>query len=267
MFKSLKPQDKYYLFGIICVLVLTLFIDLHIRSRTNENDKLHNKKERISEITERIDLKNSVSKMAFVEYSMPRPPFLQVSDKHEQEIKAEQEHSSKVDTANLALKNIKKQDSPTSSAIERHYDHLASLGQGDLSFRFPSSTKTSASIKVLEFMHQCIGIGIAAYNGESLIRLNNIKAEYSKIMRLSDGIRTPAEQGLMLSYAPGRHLVRLYPSWFDIALAKHISQTIGNDALQQISGEYYLSPKGLHLREIVINHNKISQTWLLANMC
>ena len=136
--------------------------------------------------------------------------------------------------------------------------------QGEaMQLRFPDSIQTTK--RILNYMHKCIGIDIAAYTGKDLIMLKQSQTRHSPMLRLASGQMTQTESALLALYASSYTLARLYPLWFDMRLSQKIYESLQSNELKQFSGTYRLLNNNLWLDNITLNGKALDESWLMAD--
>jgi hypothetical protein len=281
MLKKLSNQSKRYGLATIGILLLTVLLDrMLFSSALQEREQEEGHKPPIAQksIKEAMPEAN-VSKMAFVELTLPPPPTREKAKISAGEGNVERELlptdpkaasvvQAKAAELNQAAKaSPKVMNSPQGQSTERQIENvlnqLAALDGADRSLYFPKKTTK----RILEYMHSCIGIDVGAVAHNSLTVLSHKNRQHSHIVRVANGYRTRQEQALLDIYAPNQALVRLYPISFDEALGRVIVNELGLDELTQLSGQYMLQGNSLWLTNITINHKTIPNDWRLTSRC
>lgn len=165
-------------------------------------------------------------------------------------------------TQSSRLKQIK-----TQAKIKQQLLAMTAMQGDSMQLRFPASQHETEQI--LTYMHDCIGIDLAAYKNDALIMLKQTHAQHSPMLRVASGHTNKTERSLLTLYANDASLARLYPLWFDMRLSAKIYEQVKDTKLSFFEGEYYLSGSRLFLKNIAINGIKLKESWLMADatMC
>lgn len=237
-----KKHNKFYLYATLTVAVLTFVIDYVYLStpaalQIKKDSPTYNKAKLPSiPLPKELSLRSQIS--------LPSPPtgeLVQPQLSHE-------------------LSNITLTEQQNTTA---RIAQLTELSSHTLQLRFPSNPVNAQQI--IQYMHQCVGIDIGALQDNNLIRITHKVQQQSPMLRLSSGAQSNHEKALLLTYAKGLDLVRIYPYWFDQKMSQFIQSALGSEPLIQLSGEYKRKGQQLWLSKVTVN-NKQQADWLLSNI-
>ncbi len=268
----------HYLLALIMVLVITILVD---RLLLNNERVTHRE---ISQVSQSQALTSNPPEpriqVNFTDIRLPEPPSTAVSAKRlAVPHKASLNHETPTKQADVLSNHTRPEtkiapsfdnESLSKQTIEQRYQQFVSLDGKERHLYFFNNTE-SALAETIEYMHTCVGIGLAAFDGAQLTNLNatpnKLYSGYSKILREVSGFKSNYERALLNTYAPGQHLIRLYPKWFDMKLSTFIANHIKNQPLTQFSGAYLLKSDTLQLTNIRINNEAVQGRWTLLTKC
>ena len=282
---KLTNMQANLFYGLACLLVaITVYLTVNLVipkfDNVQEAKKLVESKNTNENQYQVLTHEKALPSLSITDYSLPAPPYnpsIQ-SMPNETVNKATSKVSFKLDKQLASEKEIKLTESiniseeEKSLAVQKHLDDFVKLSGQSRELYFASSSANKQS-RVIEYMHDCIGIGLAAYNGQQLTMLSAQNVEhvsshgYSKVLRQVNGFKSEYETALLNTYAPNQQLIRLYPKWLDLRLANYIYQVLGNEQLTQFKGSYVLQNDKLLLTNIIINHHNVSGSWILMDVC
>jgi hypothetical protein len=286
----LASSNQKYAIASLLVIALSLTIDYFFLSDMPSVVKQEKVLQQNNQDAPKPTKSTLIPSLRFENISLPPPPPRQTLKSRK--IQAKEQFENKlfkhdVDVLNNAIdKNTTKQifksrqarlkEHPSDNDIKSQYAQLGKLSSANLRLSFPDDFY--ASMRILNYMHQCVGIGIGAFDNSASPkdltflggkgnnkRQQEGKHGYSKIVRFASGIQTKNEQALLQAYAPGQQLVRLYPLWFDHELSGKIASQIGTQSLSQLSGTYVLKGNTLFLANISLNQKSVEGIWVLSH--
>lgn len=278
MLFRLKWDNNQYLLASIVVLLATVLIN---RSLLNDDVATLHEKPSLEQIEKlKSEPLNTAVKIKLTHKSLPEPPNGANRSKKPSipdEVAPHVLPSSKKAPSQIDTNIVKTKmdtsignEEQSGKIDEQKYEQFVALDGNERRLYFYDNTESELA-KTIDYMHRCLGIGLAAFDGKQLTELslanNTSYSNYSKILREVSGFKSNYEQALIETYAPGQHLIRLYPKWFDMNLATLIAAQIGNQALTQFSGAYVLSGNQLQLTEIRVNHSPVQGRWTLLGKC
>ena len=282
-----SSQQARYLAATLCVVVLTIFVDLIVFNNTEAPSDKNEEVMQAQSVYPNTD-DGLIKQMAFVNVTLPPPISKTLAersvDKNEPYLKNSALASHK-NTALLATSAPKvasinpdltsavappqqrqhtlHKSQPEPKQITQHLGQLASLSSNVRSLTFPDANTS----QILEYMHTCVGIDVGAINNSKLTVFSHKHSRHSDIVRVASGYTTAQERALLAIYAPGKTLVRLYPYSFDQKLGVFISRVLGVVPLSEFRGEYRVGNNSLWLTNIMINQTHINGDWQLHQGC
>lgn len=286
----LVSSNQKYAIASVLVIALSVMIDYVFLSGMPNVNKQEKVLEQNNQDAPKATKSNPMPSLRFENISLPPPPPQQTLKTRKIQATEQLENTAfknDVDVLNRAIdenttkqthnsKQARLKEDPSNNEIESQYAQLGKLSSANLRLSFPDDYY--ASMRILNYMHQCVGIGIGAFDNSASPkgltflggkgnnkRQQQGKHDYSKIVRFASGIQTKNEQALLQAYAPRQQLVRLYPLWFDHGLSGKIASQIGTQALSQLSGTYVLKGNTLSLVNIRLNQKPVEGTWALSH--
>lgn len=279
-----SATSKKYAAGTAVVVLLTLYIDhIYFSSDKSTVNKVLPIEQQVAQVVEQetsVTLASQVVQMSLVNIVLPAPPSATESQQIERgdkknklsqgDLKSnEQAPAPKVASAGDAQMVMKPDaidkynSEPNKLQVTQRLNQLVALKGIDRTLYFPDAHTQ----QILAYMHNCVGIDIGAVRENNLTLFSHKNKAHSQIVRAANGFKTTQETALLAAYAPNQVLVRLYPKWFDERLGKEIANSLGNQKLTQLSGNYALRGQSLWLTDVNLNSKAIGQDWLLSQGC
>lgn len=252
---KINNNRRFYAVATLLLVVFTVLLSLVIEQKKLPEQAIKTQVI-LTKAFSNQDLKKPHSvEISLSNYELPAPSVMSFTSKQVL-----------TQTKNQALqkKTITKSSKQSSDAeAKQQLQKLSEMNGDSLQLNYPDSI--SKTNEILKYMHNCIGIDLAAYTGENLIMLKQKQGSHSPMLRIASGHLTQFERSLLDLYASEHPLARLYPMWFDMRLSRKIHEHSAGAALQNFSGVYQLQGKTLWLQNIKINNKTLSESWLLAD--
>lgn len=158
----------------------------------------------------------------------------------------------------------KPQKTPTANraeTVEQVYQQLTKEGV-DIQIAWPQDANKRQA--ALHFMYQCVGVQLAALNGNQITKLNQTKVnDYSDWVRVAQGRLSYEEQNWINAYSVTGTIIRLFPRSLDWRLSQYLANTLQGSPLKSLRASYQINHQGLFLRDIWLNKQPITDTWLI----
>jgi len=189
---------------------------------------------------------------------------IQPTHKTEKHLQASAPQANKLENTNIDtdVVNTAKSADVSESLINYTMGKLSSV---PMQIALPAAAFARES--VIEFLHNCVGVGLAAVSSQGevkqLMPLSALPKDASPILRQVSGEMGVKEYQLKQAYAPKQNIIRVYPTEFDRQLSAYIAQNLQGESLQQFYAEYHLQQNTLSLTNIRLNQRALAQTWLL----
>ncbi|MDT0594062.1 hypothetical protein [Glaciecola petra] len=246
---------RFYAVATLLLVVFTFLLN-HLIEQNKLVEQVNKTRVTPSEQSTKTVLTASVPvNISMANFQLPTPSEMNVSSR---QVTAQTTQASSQKSTNRKLSQ-----KSTHTEVKQQLNKMTKMNGDMLQLKFPDSiSKTEA---ILQYMHNCIGIDLAAYTGKNLIMLKQRQASHSPLLRIASGHMTQIEHSLLELYASQHLLARLYPMWFDMRLSQKIHEYSAGADLQKFSGVYQLKGQTLWLHNINMNNKNVSESWLLAD--